>query len=237
MKSFDNVFPCSKNGTSYLKTRYPDYSENVMTSLLGTTDHGIGQGSSDGVFRIVSCSRLVPLKRVDMIIDALGKLDKNGLKIEWTHIGGGSEYGRLLKLASAKLRNIVYNFTGYLENKDVIKMYMDKPFDLFINVSSSEGLPVSIMEAISFGIPVVATDVGGTSEIAADGITGRLIKANCTSDGLSELIRSIVCGSEQMPDRGSCRRFWEDHFKAAANYSALCEFIIKQCSNREGKNS
>ena len=39
------------------------------------------------------------------------------------------------------------------------------PVDLFLTVSANEGIPVSIMEAQSFGIPVIATDVGGISEI------------------------------------------------------------------------
>ena len=47
-------------------------------------------------------------------------------------------------------------------------------FDLFVNMSLSEGIPVSIMEAISFGIPIIATNVGGNAEIVNDE-TGVLI--------------------------------------------------------------
>jgi len=49
-----------------------------------------------------------------------------------------------------------------LPHNDVLNYYASNPVDVFINTSSSEGLPVSIMEAMSFGIPVIATNVGGT---------------------------------------------------------------------------
>lgn len=55
--------------------------------------------------------------------------------------------------------------------------YSEHPVDVFINLSTNEGVPVSIMEAISFDIPIVATDVGGTSEIVTDE-TGILVSSN-----------------------------------------------------------
>ena len=50
---------------------------------------------------------------------------------------------------------------------------------MFINLSSSEGIPVSIMEAQSFGIPVIATNVGGSGEIVVSE-TGVLVDENRT---------------------------------------------------------
>ena len=52
---------------------------------------------------------------------------------------------------------------GRMKNKDIYSLYEKEKPDLFINLSSSEGIPVSIMEAMSFGIPVISTDVGGTT--------------------------------------------------------------------------
>ncbi len=50
---------------------------------------------------------------------------------------------------------------GGISNAEVFQFYRDNKVDLFVNASTSEGLPVSIMEAISFGIPSIATNVGG----------------------------------------------------------------------------
>ncbi|MGZ5247769.1 MAG: glycosyltransferase, partial [Flavitalea sp.] len=60
-------------------------------------------------------------------------------------------------------------------------------FDLFLNVSESEGVPVSIMEAMSAGLPVIATNVGGTREIV-DGSNGVLVNKNISALELSDLL-------------------------------------------------
>ena len=54
---------------------------------------------------------------------------------------------------------------GHLDNNEIFNMYKNNSYDYFITLSESEGLPVSIMEAISCGIPVIATAVGGITEI------------------------------------------------------------------------
>ncbi len=231
LKVYDNVFPCSDNGTKYLKTLYPSLSQKVTTSLLGTMDHGKGLESTDGVFRIVSCSRTEPLKRVDKIITALQKLDNTGLNIEWTHIGDGSELEQLKNAAYKKLHHIKYKFTGNMKNVDVIRLYQGNPFDLLINVSSSEGLPVSIMEAISFGIPVVGTDVGGTSEIVIDGVTGKLLPSKFSTEDLADIIQNFATAENRLVNRKSCRKFWKEHFQAIPNYNRLCDFVEEKYEN------
>ena len=64
---------------------------------------------------------------------------------------------------------------GFQDNEKIMDFYRNNPIDIFINVSTNEGVPVSIMEAISFGIPIIATNVGGTNEIVINNITGWLV--------------------------------------------------------------
>ena len=58
-------------------------------------------------------------------------------------------------------KNIRAEFKGRVLNKEVLKFYIDEVPDLFINLSSSEGIPMSIMEAMSCSIPVIATNNKG----------------------------------------------------------------------------
>lgn len=235
LNTYDNVFPCSDNGTEYLKTKYPDCTQNVNTSLLGTLDHGIGHGSDDGIFRIVSCSRMEPVKRVSKLIDTLEILDSGKYQIEWTHIGDGTEFNTIRKEVNERLKHIHVKLLGNMKNTDVMCLYKEKPFDLFINVSSSEGLPVSIMEAISFGIPVVATDVGGTSEIVVDKYTGKLIPDEFETEDLAVIIKDFIKmqnTGENLSYRNSCRGFWKKHFKAPDNYYDLCEILKLRTEER-----
>ena len=74
----------------------------------------------------------------------------------------------LQALIENKSKNLNVILTGYISNSDVKQLYMMNDFDLFVNMSLSEGIPVSIMEAISFGIPIIATNVGGNAEIVND---------------------------------------------------------------------
>ena len=228
LKKYNNIFTCSNDGAKYLKSYYPALADKVLTAYLGTADYGIGIENSNEVFRIVSCSRIEPVKRINRIIEALQQLENKGIQIEWIHIGDGSQFNKVKKIANDRLRKTRYIFTGNMKNKDIMKFYHETPIDLFINVSSSEGLPVSIMEVISFGIPVIATDVGGTSEIVIDGITGKLISKKFTVTELSDTIQDFMMKGNISVSRNSCRKFWEKYFQADYNYCKMCNFIKMQ---------
>lgn len=233
LSRYNEIFPCSDDGTHYLCDKYPEFSDKISTSFLGTIDHGDGRLSSDGIFRIYSCSRVVSVKRVERIAEALKLLDGKNLKIQWTHIGGGEQLEAVKNLAQNSLKSIEYQFLGDTPNQKVLEIYSNDPVDLFINVSSSEGLPVSIMEAVSFGVPVIGTDVGGTSEIVFNGLTGLLIPENFTNEELSEKIEyfySIHETEKYQKYRKDCREFWEEHFQAIKNYEKLCGHIEEKCS-------
>lgn len=229
--TYDNIFPCSDNGTEYLKLNYPEYCPKIRTALLGTQDHGISESSKDGIFRIVSCSRIEDVKRVHRIAEALILLEDSGFQIEWTHIGGGKKLNTIKKISSKNFINIKVNLLGNLSNIKVIELYKRSTFDLFVNVSSSEGLPVSIMEAISFGIPVIATNVGGTSEIVHDNITGKLIANEFKNEELANEIKHFVKLSsaqeqEYLLIKKNCRRYWLKYFQAVENYTSFCKLIF-----------
>ena len=95
-----------------------------------------------------------------------------------------------------------------------------------MNVSISEGLPVSIMEAISLGIPVIATDVGGVKEIVNE-VTGILIKTDIKKAQLSNILDGINTTYDLLPnDRKGIRNFWVENFNAKKNYYEFCKMLI-----------
>ena len=100
--------------------------------------------------------------------------------------------------------------------------------DLFINVSEYEGIPVSIMEAISAGIPVIATDVGGTSEII-DEKFGKLIPKDFKVEYLAEIITKFHFKSfeEKNEMRNSARLFWNEKFNAEKNYNEFAKYLLE----------
>ncbi len=142
-----------------------------------------------GVWQIVSCSNVIPLKRIDRIIDALALIDD--LSLGWTHIGDGEDMEAMKAYAGQKLgkkENISFVFTGFMEEVDA--WYRENQVDCFLTVSATEGgCPVSIQEAMSYGIPVIGTDVGGITEMIAG--NGILLSADPEPAEVAEAVRRL----------------------------------------------
>ena len=179
--NIDKIYSISDEGRNYLHKTYGFDSSILEVSRLGVEDLNIRTiPTNKDTFHIVSCSYVVDVKRIDKIIDALELLSKKqqNIKLIWTHIGDGEKKETLEHYANNKLDgidNIIYRFMGYMNNKDVLNFYKKNKIDLFLNVSESEGVPVTIMEAMSCHLPIVAPNVGGISEMISDGINGCLL--------------------------------------------------------------
>ncbi len=224
--NLDRVFPCSDDGTKYLKNKFSNYSNKIKTSYLGTYDHGIRKYEVNEVFHIVSCSRMSKVKRVELIVEALSQINTKRL-IKWTHIGSGEEFEKIKNMASSKLKKIDVQLIGSISNEEVYNFYLNNNVDLFINVSSSEGLPVSIMEATSFGIPVIATNAGGTGEIVINDVSGKLIEINFETKELASLISEFSEKNENsyIKLRTSTRSLWEEKYQAPKNYVKFVSLV------------
>ena len=178
---------------------------------------------------ICSCSNLVSLKRVDRIIEVLSLLNVENL--HWVHFGDGPLREELLQYAQKLLPNVQYEFKGMVPNNKILDFYAENYVDLLINLSSSEGIPVSIMEALSAGIPVVATDVGGTAE-AVNNENGLLIPAEFENADVAKKIDAYLSLSdeEKLSYRRRAYEFWKENYEAGKNYNDfLCDLneIVK----------
>jgi len=224
----DRIYPCSDDSCRYLTEKYPTYKNKIHTAYLGTPDFGVNNAPAD-CFHIVSCSKTIPLKRVDRIISSLALMKDSGVKLKWTHIGGGEQLDVLKKAALASLEFMETNFTGMLPNRKVYEYYKENQVSVFVNVSVSEGLPVSIMEAASFGIPAVASNVGGTAEIVSDYNTGRLLPSDFSDNDLSNVILYFagLTSKEYSFYRNNARLCWEEKFSAEKNYSCFSKMILE----------
>lgn len=227
LKNLDAVYPCSANGTQCIHQNWPGYTQKVFTAYLGTRDYGIGPVPHEDVFHIVSCCHICPLKRVDLLAEALAQLKDSGLKLKWTHIGGGDTLPELQRYASEHLTFMEVDFRGAMPNQELMQFYQKTPVNLFVNTSSTEGLPVSIMEAFSFGIPAIATDVGGTSELVRNGETGWLVPADCSAQLLAGHLRAAAAcpAAEMQLLRSHCRKLWEKSFCGETNFTRFAKEI------------
>ena len=228
LERVDSVHPCSADGEKYIAEQFPEYKDKISHRYLGTQDDGISE-MNDDCFHIVSCSRMVNLKRIDRIASMLSLLkdDEKIDSVKWTHIGDGETMQKVKEVCDAKLGFMQVNLIGRISNTQVREFYKKEKVDLLLNVSTTEGLPVSMMEALSFSIPVVATDVGGVKEIIKDGYNGLLLSPDFTDAELLEKIRELVLSGkdERKKMRENARDFWEKNFDAQSNYSRFAKEI------------
>lgn len=207
--SLDFAAFISQKGEQYFHERYPDCK--TMFAPLGTKDMGVSKNSDDGIIRIFTCSNIIPLKRVSLIFKAVNAFAQKH-KVEWTHIGGGETYEAFKQqVEKEKCQNLSVSLLGKMDHSKVIEYYQNNMIDLFMNLSTTEGVPVSIMEAISCGVPIVATDVGGVSEIVSEE-TGKLVSSNPSVSEIVEAMEYVLI------NKFDTRVFWQTHYCADVNY-------------------
>lgn len=101
-------------------------------------------------------------------------------------------------------------FLGHLAHEELLSLYAEGRVDLAVLPSSFEGIPVALMEAMSFGIPVIATPVGGVPELCGGGC-GIMIPPD-DPDALAAAIEQTLADKEKMQHIGDAgrRRVYDD---------------------------
>lgn len=224
----NKIFFISNHGKEYLEKKFKLTIPNGYIARLGVDPAPILiDRKQKESFIIVSCSFIKRVKRIDLIIRSL-KLIKEA-RIEWIHLGGGEMQAHMEGLAMqylSGLPNIKYQFRGFLEQNEIIEFYSNNWVDLFINVSSSEGIPVSIMEAFAFGIPALATNVGGVSEIVNED-NGILVSVDSSPSIIADKIKYILSMTEE--ERAGLRKsafeMWKEYYSAKDNFLEFSRLI------------
>jgi glycosyltransferase involved in cell wall biosynthesis len=235
--ALDHIFCISKAGIDSIRERiFPHMESRLLPQIhlarLGVydvaQDHAV-RIASDGIIRIVSCSSMIPVKRLDLLISALQRIDE--INVEWTHFGDGVERDSLIRMAQETLdekQNITYQFRGNCNHAAIFAFYRDTPVDFILNCSDSEGVPVSIMEANMLSIPAIVRDVGGNAEIVRDGITGIVLAkdagANEIADSIVRYSRKSDSAKQKMHE--AARVMFETEYWAATNYEQFARDII-----------
>lgn len=226
LKSINGVFSVSQHGVNYLKRRFPNFKDKIFLSRLGVLPlDSIPQSSKVGFFNIVSCSNVIPVKRVPLIFNSINSYCKSNpnIRINWTHIGDGVELNQLennIQIYCQK--NLTVNLLGSISNNDVRNLYRNRSFHLFVNLSESEGVPVSIMEALSASIPIIATDVGGNSEIV-NSQSGVLLSKDFNQFDFNNALNTIIKDVNYY--KISAFELYDSSYNANNNYSFFYKLI------------
>lgn len=213
----DKVVFISHMGKKYYLERYRrEDCDKYSIAYLGVSRQEKKLHEDSDTLHLVSCSNVIPVKRVPLICDALSLI--KDINIVWHHFGNGSDMDNIKQLVKLLPENISVNLMGRVPNSEYMDWLKDNPADLFINVSSSEGLPVSLMEASSFGIPSIATDVGGSREIVSEE-NGILLcsdpDAETVAASIKEFFRMPADKKQQLGNNSYLK--WQNNFNSAVN--------------------
>lgn len=226
----DQIIFISKHGYEYYLQHYAsDISAQNKYAIfyLGVTEKPYNPGRmKKNPLLLISCAEAKPLKRIDYIIRALAGITEYDVK--WVHFGGGHGFENLLLLAKQMLgskRNIVFELKGRMDNSEIMSYYETEEPSCFITTSSTEGSPVSMQEALAFGIPVIGTAVGGIPEMID--YNGVLLDANPTIEQVSEAIHTICRLSEEQYSVMCNRSYeiWKETFNQKGNVERFIDYI------------
>ena len=152
---------------------------------------------SEKEFLIATCGTLNPHKGIQFLIKALPKIKNEfpGIRLE---IIGDGLYKRILLAEVKKLKIKDYvKFTGFVKE---VEKYLTH-FDLYVQPSLSESFGLAILQAMSVGLPVVATNTGGIPEVVTDGKSGLLVEA-ANPGALSEAILFLLRNPKKAREMG-----------------------------------
>ena len=156
----------------------------------------------------ISVARLAPEKDFGTLLRAVEILIRDEPDFRLKIVGDGPERSRLEQLRRELHLEQHVEFLG--ERHDVPQLLAQAGF--FVLSSRSEGISLTILEAMAVGLPVVTTNVGGNPEIVADGRTGRLV-ASGSPELLASALSDMLTHRELWPVMGELgRQCVEEHF-------------------------
>lgn len=134
-------------------------------------------------------TRITERKGINYLIEALALLVSKYPNIFLRLVGEGNEKENLMNLTKElKLDNVV-EFVGLIPREKIAPYYQEAK--LFVLPSLNEGMSNAMLEALATGLPILATDTGGTKELVEDGTNGMIIKMQDARD-LAEKIERLI---------------------------------------------
>jgi glycosyltransferase involved in cell wall biosynthesis len=233
----DAVVAVSEAAAKVLRSDSPAYSDKVRVILNGVAfqppqrrreEVRAELGLSEEPVGII-VARIDHQKGHDCLLEAAARLAKSGLCVTLLIVGDGTARPEMESLAGKLgLRPEQIRFLGF--RSDIPDLLAAS--DFFVLPSLNEGLPLSVLEAMAQGLPVVATPVGGIPEIILSNQHGLLVPVNDPS-ALAAALRTLVCDADLRHRLGGCgQERVREHFsfqKMAREYEALYANLWHPC--------
>lgn len=212
-------------------------NKKVGSGLLRVVRNGIElppsplPRSRKPVFTVGTAGRLFPVKDFVLFLETAARLlvREGGLRFEIA--GDGPEMARLRSCVRSRGLDSRVCLLGHID--DMADFY--RRIDLYVNTSAHEGIPMSVLEAMAYGAPLVAPEVGGFPEIIQSGVHGFLVKERKAENFAAACLKIIRDPDRHREMSLQARARIERHFSAAAmaaNYRAVYGEVVESLHRR-----
>jgi len=172
--------------------------------------------TSDATLRLFSISRLVPRKNIDVLIAAVEQLVNEGARLSLAIGGTGPEEERIRRLAE-RLPGCV-RFLGFID--EARKRSVLSETDVFVQLSTREGLSIATLEALASGVPCVVSNLPGVREPITPGRTGWYVDDPEDVRSVAATLRRVLADRARLPEmKQACRSVAIERY----SLQAMCE--------------
>jgi glycosyltransferase involved in cell wall biosynthesis len=199
----------------YLRTTMRVSNVTVIPNGIPVETFQVSQSAGPGV-SLLSICRLVPRKNILVLIDAVERLVGEGHDLSLVIAGTGPEkeaIERRVARAPGAIR-----FVGFIDEAEKRRLLLNA--DVFVQLSTREGLSIAALEALASGVPCVVSDLPGVREPIDAGVTGWYVDRPEDVDSVVAALHRVLADRDRLPEmRRACRTVAEERYTDVA----MCE--------------
>jgi glycosyltransferase involved in cell wall biosynthesis len=215
LKRADVVVSVSHDLAEYLQQTWRVPNVTVIPNGLDIDTFRPAASSGKGV-GLLSISRLVPRKNVDVLIAAVQQLVEEGAELSLIVAGTGPEKERIERLAQQSSGAV--RFVGFID--EAKKRTLLAESDAFVQLSTREGLSIATLEALASGLPCIVSDLPGVREPITPGETGWYVGDPENVQSVVTALRGVLADRSRLAAmKQACRAVASERY----SLQAMCE--------------
>lgn len=215
LRRADAVVAVGQDLAEYLRTTMRVSNVTVIPNGIPVETFQVSQSAGPGV-SLLSICRLVPRKNILVLIDAVERLVGEGHDLSLVIAGTGPEKDAIERRVARAPGAI--RFVGFIDEAEKRRLLLNA--DVFVQLSTREGLSIAALEALASGVPCVVSDLPGVREPIDAGVTGWYVDRPEDVDSVVAALHRVLADRERLPEmRRACRAVAEERYTD----DAMCE--------------
>jgi glycosyltransferase involved in cell wall biosynthesis len=224
----DAVVAVGRDLADYLRTVMRVPRVTVIPNGIPVHTFQVGD-SSRSTLSLLSISRLVPRKNTLVLIDAVERLVAEGHDLSLVVAGTGPEKEAIEQRVARSSGAIT--FAGFIDEAEKRRLLLDA--DVFVQLSTREGLSIAALEALASGVPCLVSDLPGVREPIDAGVTGWYVDNPERVESVVAALRRVLADRDRLPEmRRACRAVAEERYSLEAMCEGYWQVFTQQAGAR-----